>query len=176
MLAGSDITAAALNALPAPLDTLAIGSVTNSAAETTIGTFANGIPANDPGLNSAYVFTVSGTCDVTATPTLRLRLYIASVTTAHRIFDSGVLTTSAGAGQPWWLWARVIITGTGSSGTHDPGGIGAFAAVSAAAITSIFTAQTINTTIANQILLTAQWGTASASNTCRSTGGTMGRL
>src|SRR5215472_14124815 len=102
ILAGQDITAALLNSLPQPLDTLTTGSIANSVAETVIGTFPAGIPANDAATNNGYNFVVTGTADVTGTPTLRIRLRVGSAG-GPRIYDSGSLTTGAGSAQPWWI-------------------------------------------------------------------------
>src|SRR5215472_12490456 len=164
ILAGQDITAALLNSLPQPLDTLTTGSVTNSAAETVIGTFAAGIPANDEVTNNGYNIVVTGTDDATSTPTIRIRIRLNSAG-GNRIYDSGSLTASAGTAQPWWINCFLMVTSTGSSGTFDSGGIGAYATIATptAPVASLFTAAAINTTVTNTLVVTAQWGTPSAS-------------
>lgn len=177
--AGTDITAALLNSLPFPLDTLAIGSVTNSTSETTIGTFAVGIPANDASFNSGYRFKITGSWDSTATPTIQLRLYLGSLMTGtRRIFDSGSMTGSgAGTSKAFWLDAFLICTLGGGSGTMDCGGLMTIVNTSTGQpVSSAFTGQTFNTTFTQQLILTAQFGTASASNTARTLSGVMGRL
>ena len=177
ILAGQDLTAATLNALPAPLDVLTTGSVTNTTTETTIGTFPNGIPAGDASANSGYEFVVTGTYDSSGTPTLRIRLYVASIATGNRIYDSAAHTTAGtGTNQPWWVRGHLVVIGTGSGGTFDGGGVAGIADGTVNTIMSLFAADAINTTVANPIIVTAAWGTASTSNICRTRGGTLGRL
>jgi len=170
--AGQKIGAETLNDLPAHLADLSTGSVTNSTTETTIGTFSAAIPANDPVVNSGYQLRVTGTTDTTGTPTLRLRAYIGSVAAGNLIYDSGAVATSGAAtGRPWQLEAWFLITGTGSGGTADGGGWVNSAHIASSPLFDSQTGAAIDTTAAQDILITATWGTASASDTARTTAG-----
>lgn len=178
-LAGQRVTAGLLNSLPADLAELTTGSVTNSTAETTIGTFSSGYPAGDALIVSAgYTFYVTGSWDSTGTPTIRFRLYIGTVTSTNRIYDTGTMTGSGTAsGASYWIRAHLLITATGVSGTFDGGGDGTISNVTAGQpVGSTFTGQSIDTTSVHNILLTAQYSAASASNTARTNAGLMARL
>jgi hypothetical protein len=170
--AGQRLTAAVLNGLPGDLVAFTTGNVTNSALETAIGTFSAAIGANDAVVGGGYQFLVFGTTDTIATPTIRFRLYCGPVVSGNLIGDFGTQTTSAGAtNKPWWLKVWMIVTATGSAGTFEAGGIADSSNVSGGPFASSRTAVAINTTIANDVILTAQWGTASASNTARTLAG-----
>lgn len=178
ILAGQKVTAAALNALPADLASLTTGSVANSITETTIGTFSSGIAANDPAVNGGYDAMITGTQDVAAaTPTLRFRVYVGTAASSNRVFDSGVLTTSGtGTARPFWIRAFLIVTATGVTGTFDSGGLISAAGFSVSLTSSNFTAGTIDTTAAHDVILTALWGTANAGNIARTTAGLLQRM
>ncbi|HEY6278722.1 MAG TPA: hypothetical protein VIX86_20610 [Streptosporangiaceae bacterium] len=173
--AGQRATAGQLGRVTALLTT---GSVTNSSSETTIGTFSAGYPANDGAVSGGYLFYVTGTFDTTGTPTLELRLYMASVAAGNRIWDSGALATGGtNTVQPFWIRAFLLVTATGSSGTFDAGGDAQGANWNAAAgVFSNFTASAIDTTATHDIVLTAKYSAASSSNTCRTTAGSALRM
>ena len=176
ILAGQEVIADALNDLPAHLADLTTGSVTNSVAETTIGTFSAAIAANDATTNSGYRLQVTGTTDTTATPTLRIRAYIGSIAAGNMIYDSTAKATSGAAtGKPWYLSVTFLVTGTGTGGTASAGGWLHSDHIAASPVTDAETGVAIDTTAAKDILVTATWGTASASNTARTSGGSIVR-
>jgi hypothetical protein len=175
--AGQRITPATLEAA-GDLAGLTTGSVTNTVTETTIGTFSSGYQGGDGSVNTVYDFFLTGTFDTTSTPTLRLRLYVASAASGNRIWDSSATATGGtNTGQPFWIIAKLVITATGSTGTFDSGGISQGANWNSAnLIASNFSGNAIDTTSTHDIILTALWGTASSSNTCRTTGGQMSKM
>jgi hypothetical protein len=170
--AGQRITASVLNSLPVDLGALGTGSITNSVTETVIGTFSSAIPQNTAVAGSGYSFLISGTTDTTGTPTIQWRLYVGGIVAAQLIFDSGVQTTNGTAtSKAYTVRAFLIVTGTGSSGTFESFGLVNSAHVSGGANYNSRTASTINTTVSNDVVLTAKWGTASSSNTARTLAG-----
>jgi len=176
ILAGQTVTAAELNNIPVALDVLTFSSVTNTVTETVIGTFPLGIPAGDAVANSGYQFSLTFSHDCSGTPTVQYRLYMASIAAANIIFDSTVLNMSGThTFQACGMMAFMVCTNAGVAGTFDSYGFCNFNNTSQGDADFSETGHTINTTVANQIILTCKWGTASASNTARTTGGVMRR-
>lgn len=158
------------------LSKLATGSIASTVTETVIGTFSL-IPANDPIVGSTFHVSARGTADFTTSPTVTIRVKLDS-TSGQRQFDSGALTCNGTAtNKAWALEARFMITATGAGGTYESfGWYNDSLRTANTQIGSNFTAQTIDTTSAHTVVVTAQWGTASASNVCRSLAGTLERV
>lgn len=152
------------------------GSIANSVTETVIGTF-NSIPANDPIAGSCYHVSARGTADFTTSPTVTIRVRLDSITGARQ-FDSGALTCAGTlTNRAWAVEARFMVTATGVSGSYETfGWYNDGIRSSNSQIGSNFTGQVIDTTSAHTVVVTATWGTASASNVCRSLAGTLERV
>jgi hypothetical protein len=184
VLAGQRITAALLNGLPTGI-ALATGSMANSATETVIGSFQ--IPANTiTAVNSGFQYYIYGTADnvVTATPTIAFstRLGTTGTTSDQGIAFGPTITCRATAqtGQGWWIegWINFGVTGA-SGGVYQRADF--YQAITAAPNTMtpvlsgglVSGGGNINTTVANQLTVTAHWSAASASNIARSLAGAL---
>lgn len=174
--AGQRVTAGTLNALPGDIVTLTTGNTVNSSTEVTIGTFSACIPANDAVVNGGYRWLIFGSTDTTGTPTIRFRFYVGSAAGANLIFDSGSGTTNGAAtNKPWSILAWMMVITTGTTGTFEGFGLANSAHINASPLTNNNHASTINTTVSNDVIVTAQWGTANASNNCRTLAGSAQR-
>jgi len=178
ILAGQRITAGVLNGLPVTLSTLVTGSVDNSATETIIGTWT--IPANDAVAGSGYQFRVIGTADITSvTNTVRLRLRLGSVAGAL-LMQGSALTVPAGAfTNRWWNMHGYIYTpAAGSSGSLDGSSWWAEALQSSTPDEAISgcTAQSVDTTAAILLCVTADWGNAVSGDIVRTLDGGLNRI
>lgn len=152
------------------------GSVTvaNTAAETSIvGTVAGStsIPANRLVAGSTIRIRARGTIASTGTPTIRFRLKIGANTFCDTLATA--LPVLAGT-HGWTLDADVTVRSAGAGG----GALGnMFTFVSVAAQPDLDTTNTattpIDTTNANAVDLTIQWGTANPANTATCTNMTM---
>jgi hypothetical protein len=171
VLAGQDETAATANLLPPAASILATGTVSNSNAETIIGTFT--IPAGDASSASGgYWFYVHGTSTEAANPNLTLRTRLNS--TAGTILSSlgpSALTATPGTFDIL-LW--LLFEGIGAAGTF--GCVSQTTMTNVAFITGGAEAVAINTTIANTLVITAQFSAAAAANTATTKAGVLYRL
>lgn len=121
-------------------------------------------------VGSILVVRAAGLFSNTGTPSLRLRIRLGGITGAE-IFDGAVQTTVTGAtNYPWMIEGHLLVRSLGSGSQCR---LGAFhhmrlAGGSASSMygpwdtTNLITA---DFTISNDIVITATWGTASASNT-----------
>jgi hypothetical protein len=143
-------------------------TVSNTTTETTIlggGAGTKTVPANFLVAGKTIAFDVTGTIINTGTPTLRVRVKLGSDT----VIDTGVATTSAITGtRSIRVQGMLTCRTTGVSGTvfgqaTISYGTGASTIVFLDATNTAAT--TIDTTLSRVIDVTAQWGTASASNT-----------
>lgn len=149
-------------------------TVATSTTETVIATLA--IPANDAVSGAVYRITAWGTAGVTATPTLTLRGKMGGV--GGTTFGTTAFVASSGVvGKVWKTELYFVILTTGGSGTGF-GNIHSFNGLTVAGgnpVTSPGNVMdggsqiTVDTTIARDLVLTAQWSASSASNTitCR---------
>src|SRR5215469_8427771 len=110
--AGQKLTATMINQLPVVISYLSTGSVSNSNAETVVGTFT--IPANDPTFPGGYEWISHATCTMTASPTLTVRLRLGGV--AGTLLSSGTGTFSVTPGIfQFQGWLLMEATGAGGS-------------------------------------------------------------
>jgi hypothetical protein len=172
-LAGMQATAARLNSPPviAPMVT---GSVASSALETVIGTFTVPVSGEPTAAGQGFEFKMAGTCGGTASPTLTIRMRVAS--TAGTIIASGANTVNiAGAFFAFEGW--MLFTAVGSGGAFSSlvnvaeNFTGALA--SNAQGWNATSATAWNTAISNPIYVTAQF---SASNAANVAAGVVGNL
>jgi len=175
VVAGQRLTASLFNQLPAIVSSMATASVSSSVTETAIGTFT--LAAGDPLLSfpGGYWFEAFGSAAETASPLLSIRVRLNSTagTLLLQLAGATVSTTPSYFG----ITGKILLAAVGSSGsfgaylslTSNFGGSGVVTPGIAGAVA-------INTTVSNTILVTAQWGTTSASNVATGTGGSMYRL
>jgi len=153
-----------------------VTTVSNTVTETALATMT--IPANDLVAGAIFRMRVVGVASVTGTPTMTFRTRIGG-TGGTQLSTSGSITFSSGVqNKPWGVEFYMTCVTTGASGTmrawgqttenfatagNGPTISGATSRldVSTSAITS-------DTTIARDLVVTATWGTASASNTLTS--------
>lgn len=176
--AGQRITASLLNGLPVSIP-LATGSVASSAAETVIGTFP--IPASDPAAaaGSGFRFAVSGSADDTATPTLTLRMRFNSVAGTQIFSSIAALTCRATVANMMWFFDGWIIFSTGgaAASTATQGELTEnIVSTVPASHANAHGPDTVDTTVAWSLVVTAAWSAASASNICRTLAGGLNRM
>lgn len=157
-----------------PVSSLVTGSVTNSVSETVIGTFT--LPANDMVANAGYRFEVAGTADTTGTPTINIRARFTSAS-GTLLWATGSLTARTATGMYWTLagWMYCLATGASGSVFFDATCHQAIVAAGIAENLNGVTGGTVDTTSTVLVVVTAQWGTASTSNTCRTLAGSISR-
>lgn len=146
----------------------ASATVSNTTTETTVvssGSGSTNIQANFMQAGKKFRVKGSGYYSNTVTPTLRMRVKIGTVT----VLDSTAFTTSLGAANNQWdLEGVITCRSVGASGTVIGQGTVSFntSGTTAQIVQMVNTSTaTVDTTIANTVDLTVQWGTASASNT-----------
>lgn len=171
--AGQRVTALELNQLPVVVSYLTTGSLASTNAETVIGTFT--IPAGDPTSPGGYWWKVHAVSTAVSSPTFALRMRLGTVT-GSVLGSIGASTHSAASAISQiegWLGFEAI----GSSGTFGCWDSLAFS-VTGATVDSLFQTESvaINTTIANNIVVTGQFSVSSASNTATTKFGAMYRL
>jgi|SRR5215469_354020 len=174
--AGQRLTAAALNSLPVVVSYLSTGSGgASSTSEVQVGSFT--IPANDESFPGGYWWVIHSTVAAVSSPTCTVRLRLNTVGgTILAINDpSNTVSLSAGIVQHWgWIIDEAI----GSSGSF--GSLCNTWAFLQAATTTTHVNQTenssLNTTISNSILVTAQFGASNAGNLVTTKGGALYRL
>ena len=177
--AGSRLTAAAANLADYQAAAMTVSGVSNSTTETVVGSVT--VPATDPGLSSTgcgYRLYWFGVASCTGTPTLQIQIREASVT-GTIIANFGAITCqSGGSGMHVAIDMELLISSTGPSGTFDCMTTlrSSLAAATVAFGGSGSNAKPINTTAAFTLVVTALWGTASASNTLTGDVGTLDRI
>jgi hypothetical protein len=182
--AGQRITAALLNALPVTLAPLVTGSVSNSAAETVIGTFtipANTITATGQGLQ----WRICGSADSNGTgpPTIgfQIRLGTAGTTADGLMLGSATyINERAGSstGLGWDLDGWLYFTGTGAAAPYvarmtSIDQITSGAAAQHQFIVSTAGAKTADITSVLKLTVTATWSAASTANVARTLAGSL---
>lgn len=150
------------------------GPIATTTTETVAATY--NIPANDATAGAVYKLTAWGIAGVTGTPTLTFKSRMGGVAGASNA--SIPLTASSGVtNKVWRAELYVSILTTGVSGTWA-GQLVVQEGISVAGTNPVAAAVTrmdgsgvgaINTTVSNDLCITLQWGTSSASNTwtCR---------
>lgn len=153
---------------------VATGPIASTTTETVLATYT--ISANDATAGAVYKITAWGIASTTGTPVITFRPRMGGVAGASNA-TIPVTAASSVANKAWRAELYVSIVTTGASGTWS-GLLVLNEGISVTGATSIPNAVTrmdgsstalINTTIANDLVITAQWGTSSASNTwtCR---------
>lgn len=174
--AGQKITAANLNAMET--GQLMTPSVSTTVANTTTETVlaAATIAANTAAVGQVYRMKAWGNFGVTGTPTLTLRARIGG-TGGTSIGQSGAMSIASGVtGRIWMVEFDVSVLSIGTSATwfthfHSKASTAAGSAPFVNDGTSITTAidgtniDTKNSTVSNDLVVTATWSAASASNT-----------
>lgn len=170
-----------------PLSALAKTSTTtlsNSTTETVLHTFT--IAGSDASVGSVYSIRATGTMDwTTGSPTVTFRVRLGGVSGATIASCTVACTSSASTSGPAWnVEGDIVCITTGSSGTWrgsikalagiQSGGFGAAANPATAGAPSSAVTQT--TTSTNDLVITAQWSAASASNTIRCDTGYASRI
>lgn len=147
-------------------------TVASSASETTIIGSGQGsltLPGNFFAVGKSIRVSVKGAIGATGTPTLRLKVKLGSTV----ILDTTALTLTAITGtNAWALSADITCRSVGGSGTVFCQGAAAYFTSSTApsGLGPVNTAtSTIDTTASQALDVTAQWGTADASNTISGT-------
>lgn len=170
--AGQKLTASQLNSLPVVVSYLSTGSVSNSAAETVIGTFT--IPAGDATFPGGYQFFVHGTGSITGTPTLTVRMRLNGIAGTLLVTGTGTATIPTNIFQfQGWL---------GMEALGSPGSFGQQISVvltytgTASQAFGVLDAVAMNTTVSNTLVITAQYSAASPSNTATTKFGALYRL
>lgn len=168
-VAGRDVLAAELNDLATLVDTVAIGSVASSVAETEIASAT--IPAGTAAVGDIFKFRVFGSVDATGTPTLVLRLRLTSITgtTLLTMYNA---TARASTNEPWYCNIDLLCTAAGGAANFQAAGVflDRITSNTAASTTQL---NNVNSGSADSdvdlpVLISAQWGTSSASNVARS--------
>lgn len=128
------------------------------------------IPAGLLTVGSSFRVTAHGVFSTTATPTLLIGLYYGGVAGTALVASSAITTASSVTSVPWHLEYVFTCRATGTSGSlfgHGWLDLG----TSVSAVThyplpmATNAAVTVDTTTAKSLVVGAQWGTASASNT-----------
>lgn len=151
-------------------------TVANTVTETTvigsgIGTLT--LPANFFRVGKTFRLTAMGFVSTTGTPTLNLRQKLGSTV----ITATGAVTTGSGLANALLSVSTLLTCRTvGASGTVIAAGQAGIGTVNAGLYPTSGTTVTIDTTASQAIGLTAEWGTASASNTLTVTNVAVERL
>lgn len=148
-------------------------TVANTVAETTLIGAINGsttIPANRLTAGATVRIRLRGVIADTLTPTIRFRAYIGA--TAY--IDTGAVALVAlGGTQSWTFEGEITIRTTGAGGTALGNGHVEFSLATQADMDSLnVAASAIDTTVAQTVNWTVQWGTAAPANTITNTIGT----
>jgi hypothetical protein len=154
---------AVVSSVVAQSNTLSGDAIANTTAETTMATAGvtnkYTIPANSIFNGKVFRVTVMGKLSTTGTPTLTLRVKIGTAT----VVDFGAATMPSSVTDRGWIMECIIATRqSGVSGNVVRSAKLIVGGISP--VTMRGTAVTVNTTIDNDMTFTAQWGTASASN------------
>lgn len=144
--------------------------VANTLTETAVATF--NIPANDAVVGAVYRIMAWGIASVTGTPNFQLRTRIGGVAGVS-VGSSGSRVASSGiTSHPWRVDTYVTCTTTGVSGAWfantmvaESVSVAGTVPVTANVYMDGTASNTRDTTISNDLVVTFQWGTASASNT-----------
>lgn len=173
-LAGMDITAARLNSPPIVAG-LVTGNVANSNLETVIGTF--NVPAGQypTAVSQGFEWKIACTCGGTASPTLTVRMRVASTSGTIILSGANPVTSSAAwfTIEGWMLFNAVGSGGTFLSLANIAENFNGSAGAPLAQgwYSTLNTAW--NTTISNPIYVTAQFSAANAANVAATVAGNL---
>ncbi|MFZ3595026.1 right-handed parallel beta-helix repeat-containing protein [Streptomyces sp. BH104] len=146
------------------------GTAANTTAETVVASWL--IPANDavPGGGTAYRFAAHGQASTTGTPTLTIRVRLGGVSGTVLASFAAVTTGSAISNRGWEVSGYLHSIAPGSSGTWSGGAQlwHHLASTTGAAAQDVTDGTITRDSTADQALVvTAQWSSASASNTAQ---------
>lgn len=149
-------------------------TVANTAAETTLTAAGSGsrtIPAGRLSVGSTIRIIARGVIADTGTPTLQLRVKVGATT----FLDFGAVTFPTLTGSHGWeLEGEIVIRTAGAGGTAIGNGCVWVSVTGAPDLDTLNTATSaLDTTAAQTLDLTAQWGTANPANTITCTHLTM---
>jgi hypothetical protein len=143
--------------------------VSNSTAEATLldgGVGSLNIPANGFNIGDSFSATLAGHMSSANNNTLRIRIKSGSVI----LGDTGVITLPSVSNKHWEMELRFTIRSLGAAGVAEIAAFGQFTysknsgnqfeGIDFVSINN----STFDTTVSNTLDVTAQWGTASASN------------
>lgn len=149
-------------------------TVVNTTTETAVATLT--IPAGDAVAGSVWEITAWGGASVTGTPTMTWRSRIGGVA-GTAMASSGARTASSGVvGHSWRVVLDVVCLATGASGsffgqqvTWEALSVAGGAPYVPAVVLDGTVPVTADSTVAESLVVTAQWSAASASNslTCQ---------
>lgn len=154
---------------------IATATVANTTTETSLVNTTGGVgtialPANFFVGGKRIKITARGFYSSVSSPTINLRLKLGSTT----VCLTGAVTSGAATSKGWKVEGEITCRTNGASGTVF--GQGEYQELHSAGISEALLATattTINTTSVHNVGLTAQWGTASASNTISCTNFTL---
>lgn len=156
---------------------LTTATVANTVTETVVGTFT--IPAADAQAGGVYRGTVYGTASTTGTPTLTFKVRLGGVA-GQVLATFPAITTASGLVTGGWLAeVRLMCLTNGASATWAASASlnHQIASLTAGASSPALTngTVTVDSTVAETLVITATWSAASASNTVSSTAGLLYR-
>jgi hypothetical protein len=174
--AGSRATAAQLAALATDISTLTTGSIASSTTETVIGTAK--VPANTVSLGDILKIRILGSVDATGTPTVTFKLRFTN-TSGGTLLTMFSATARASTNEPYYVDLDLMVTATGASANFEAAGFFIDRIVAGTAATSgqvnNVNAGTFDSTVDTNLVLTATWGTSSASNIARTLQGKLSK-
>jgi hypothetical protein len=140
-------------------------TVANTTSESDLmlaGRGSKTIPANELAVGSVLRLSATGVVSNTSTPTLNIKVTLGGTT----ICSTGAFTTASGmSNHGWRLEVELVCRVTGGSGTGEVIGGGTFEYGDGNQHDVGGGNPTVDTTAANELMITATWGTADASNT-----------
>jgi hypothetical protein len=142
-------------------------TVDNSVSEVSFTSISPALLGSDaaPRAGDVIVIKGAGTYGTTGTPTLNLKVKLGTVVLA----STGAITMGSSISNRGFSFeVKVTLMSVGAAGTVEAHGCVTFSTASAtSALVSLFSTAPIavDTNVASSVSVTAQWGTASASNT-----------
>lgn len=128
------------------------------------------IPAGSLTVGSSFRVTAHGVFSNTSTPTLLIGVYYGGVAGTALVASSAITTTTTVTNVPWHLEYVFTVRATGTSGSiFGHGWLDLGTSVSAVSHVPLpqaaNAAVSVDTTTSKTLVIGAQWGTSSASNT-----------
>jgi hypothetical protein len=144
------------------------GTISNTSAETVLATYT--VPANTAGAADSFPFQINGHADITGTPTVSFRLRIGGIGGTQLALVT--YTAAANTARPWELWGslKCVSPGAGATWHGFLSHMSRIAGGAAPGISAVWqdctiSAQTKDSTVNQDFVITGQWSVASASNT-----------
>lgn len=172
--AGSRAVAAQGSALATFVSSLTTGSIASSTTETVIGTL--NVPANTVSLGDILKLKIFGSIDTTGTPTITFKLRFTN-TSGGTILTMFSGTARTASNQPYYVDLDLMVTATGASANFEAAGhfidrITTGTAATSGQVNNV-NAGGFDSTASTNLVLTATWGTSSASNIARTLQGAL---